>query len=100
GEEIEDGQNQDFVSDLKDGMTVNCGGVVSLVKKIMTKQTNKPMAIITVEDIYGEFDCMVFNKIYEKKWMNWCKTELFILRAGFQFVLVKNQLCLLKKLNI
>ena len=67
GEESEDGQNQDFVSDLKDGMNVHCGGVVSVVKKIMTKQTNKPMAIITVEDIYGEFDCMVFNKIYEKE---------------------------------
>ena len=23
------------------------------------------MAIISVEDIYGEFDCMIFNKLYE-----------------------------------
>lgn len=59
-------QNQDFVSDIKDGMVVDCGGVISEVKRIMTKATNKPMAILTVEDVYGEFDCMMFNKIYEK----------------------------------
>jgi DNA polymerase III alpha subunit len=47
-------------------MQVECGGVVSVIKKIMTKQGNKPMAIITVEDIYGEFDCMMFPKTYEK----------------------------------
>ena len=57
--------NSDFVSDIKDGMNVECGGIISNVHKIMTKQTNKPMAIITVEDIYGEFDCMIFNKLYE-----------------------------------
>ncbi|MBR7172311.1 MAG: hypothetical protein IKD36_00775, partial [Clostridia bacterium] len=59
--------NNDFVSDLKDGMQVDCGGVVSVLKKIVTKQGNKPMAILTIEDIYGEFDCMMFNKLYEKE---------------------------------
>ena len=59
--------NNDFVSDLKDGMQVDCGGVVSVLKKIMTKQGNKQMAILTIEDIYGEFDCMMFNKLYEKE---------------------------------
>ena len=58
--------SQDFVSDIQDGMQVECGGIISNVHRILTKQGNKPMAIITVEDIYGEYDCMVFNKIYEK----------------------------------
>ena len=68
--ESDDGEmegSQDFVSDLKDGMDVDCGGVISEVKRIMTKQGNKPMAIITIEDVYGEFDCMMFNKVYEKE---------------------------------
>lgn len=54
------------VSELKDGATIDCGGIISEVRKIFTKQGNKPMAILTVEDIYGEFDCMMFNKIFEK----------------------------------
>lgn len=67
GETVDESENHDdFVSDLKDGMAVDCGGVVSVVKKILTKATNKPMAILTVEDIYGEYDCMMFNKLYER----------------------------------
>ncbi len=71
--EEEDGGDGDFennesnsFSDIKDGMQIDCGGIVSAVKRILTKQGNKPMAIITIEDIYGEFDCMVFNKTFEK----------------------------------
>lgn len=64
--QTEDSDQDGFVSDLKDGMQVECGGIVSAVKRIMTKQGNKPMAIITIEDIYGEFDCMMFPKTYEK----------------------------------
>ena len=66
GAQTEETEQGEFVSDLKDGMQVECGGIVSAVKRIMTKQGNKPMAIITVEDIYGEFDCMMFPKTYEK----------------------------------
>ena len=67
GETVDESDHhEDFVSDLKDGMMVDCGGVIAEVKRIMTKVGNKPMAILVVEDIYGEFDCMMFNKTYEK----------------------------------
>lgn len=62
----DDFDNREEFSDLKDGMNVDCGGVISVIKRINTKVGNKPMAIITIEDIYGEFDCMMFNKLYEK----------------------------------
>lgn len=52
------------LSDVQDGMQVECGGIITNVHKIMTKQGNKPMAILTIEDIYGEFDAMMFNKQY------------------------------------
>ena len=58
-------ENDDSLSEIKDGMVVDCGGIISNVHKIFTKQTNKPMAIVTIEDIYGEFDAMIFNKLYE-----------------------------------
>ncbi len=65
GEEIE---SQEVLSDIKDGMPVECGGIISNIHKIFTKQSNKPMAIITIEDVYGEFEAMMFNKLYEKEY--------------------------------
>ena len=65
-DELEDeDSNNETLSEIKDGMNVDCGGIITNVHKIFTKQTNKPMAIITIEDIYGEFDAMIFNKMYE-----------------------------------
>ena len=61
----EDGESEELLSDIKDGMVVDCGGIITNVHKIFTKQTNKPMAIVTIEDIYGEFDVMIFNKLFE-----------------------------------
>ena len=63
-EEIDE-ESEETEDELKDGMIVECGGIISEVKKIFTKQTNKPMAILTVEDLYGDFDVMIFNKMYE-----------------------------------
>ena len=47
-----------------DGQSIIGGGIIKAVKKIMTKKGN--MAIITVEDLYGTFECMVFSKLYTK----------------------------------
>jgi DNA polymerase-3 subunit alpha len=66
GNEDYETNTSEFLNEIKDGMNVDCGGIISNVHKIMTKQSNKPMAILTIEDIYGEFDCMMFNKLYEK----------------------------------
>jgi len=53
-------------SDIHDGMNVQTGGVVAEVKRMFTKTGNKPMAVIKVEDLYGNFDVMIFNKFYEQ----------------------------------
>ena len=66
GAQMDEMEQNDFVSDIKDGMQVETGGVISAIKKVMTRQGNKPMAIVTIEDIYGEFECMMFPKTYEK----------------------------------
>ena len=46
---------------LVDGMEVSFGGIVSEIKKVFTRRDNKEMAIITVEDLFGTVDVMVFN---------------------------------------
>ena len=70
-EEVENGE--DFDEDVEvtyegvtDGMIVNCGGIITDIKKILVKSTNKPMAILTIEDLYGSFGTMLTPKVYEK----------------------------------
>lgn len=48
---------------VKDGMTITGGGIITAVKKIIKNST---MAIMSIEDTYGTFDCMVFAKMYER----------------------------------
>jgi DNA polymerase-3 subunit alpha len=50
---------------LKDGDAVSCGGVVTMVKPVVTKSGQK-MAIATIEDMLGTFDIVLFPKVYEK----------------------------------
>lgn len=49
---------------LKDGDSVIGGGIIKAVKKIMTKSGN--MAFLTIEDIYGTFEVVLFGKTYAK----------------------------------
>ena len=51
-------------SQVKDGQAVMGGGIITAVKKIATKTGN--MAFLTIEDIYGTFDVMLFSKMYSK----------------------------------
>ena len=54
------------IEGLQDGMNVVCGGIITEVRKLLTKQGNKEMAVIIVEDLYGTFPCMLFPNIYAK----------------------------------
>lgn len=67
----EDGEDDgnDHVKDdngLKNEMPVVCGGSIEEVRKLFSKSTNKEMAIVSVEDLYGAFDVMFFPKLYER----------------------------------
>lgn len=61
-----DGDDKFQDSGLVDNMRVTCGGLVSVIKKVVTKMTNKEMGILTIEDLYGSFDCMLFANNYAK----------------------------------
>ena len=53
-------------SGLVDGAEVTCGGLVTEFKKVITKRTNKEMAIVKIEDLYGTIDLMLFPNVYAK----------------------------------
>ncbi len=65
--ESEDGEEQTTIYEgIEDGKAVKCGGIITAVKRTNTKIGNKEMAVVTVEDLYGTFEVLVFPKIYEK----------------------------------
>lgn len=51
---------------ISDGAQVSCGGIVIEIKKLTTKNGNKEMAIIKVEDLYGTFDAMFFPNVWAR----------------------------------
>jgi DNA polymerase III subunit alpha len=66
----EDNEEINGSKDLNFGLTndsvVSCGGLIVEVKKHFTKNGNKEMAFLTMEDLYGNYDCVVFPKIYDQ----------------------------------
>lgn len=48
-----------------DGMTVKYAGIIANVKRLYTKR-NTEMAFVTVEDLYGTCDVVVFDACYQK----------------------------------
>ena len=50
-------------SKFKDGQEVKFAGIVTSIKKKFTK-TNKIMAFVTIEDLYGQAEVIVFENAY------------------------------------
>jgi DNA polymerase-3 subunit alpha len=48
----------------QDGQNIKIAGIISSVKKKYTK-TNKLMAFITIEDLYGSFEVIIFENCYQ-----------------------------------
>ena len=51
---------------LEDGSKVTCGGIIVKVNRKTSKTSNLPMAILDIEDLYGMFSVMMFNRQYEQ----------------------------------
>ena len=59
-----DEEQEEKVAQVYDKQPVTGGGIITSVSKKNVKAGN--MAILTIEDIYGTYDVMVFNKCYNK----------------------------------
>ncbi len=53
------------VQEYQDGQTVRYAGLITSIKKKYTK-TNKIMAFVTIEDLYGAAEVVVFENCYQK----------------------------------
>jgi DNA polymerase-3 subunit alpha len=50
---------------LSDGQFVRVAGIITDIKNISTKN-NRMMAFVTIEDLYGQMEVIVFPNVYEK----------------------------------
>ena len=62
-EESDDGEI--IYTDVQDGMSVEFGGLITGVKKVTTR-SGSYMCILTIEDLYGAVECVMFPKVYDK----------------------------------
>ena len=59
------GEGADNVQGARDGQKVKIGGII-VEKKDKITRNNNMMAFLTIEDIYGAIECIVFPKTYER----------------------------------
>jgi len=57
---------EDAEPKIKDGQSVKYGGMVTAKSVKYTKADNKAFCFLTVEDMYGAVEVIVFSKMYEK----------------------------------
>lgn len=63
---ITEGLDEDLVGiGLKDGQKVSIAGIIAEKKNKVTKNNNM-MAFLTLEDLYGSIECIIFPATYEK----------------------------------
>lgn len=63
---MEDEDGNRTYNRISDGMLVTMGGIISNIRRTVTRSTGAPMAFITVEDMYGSVECVAFPAIFER----------------------------------
>lgn len=61
-----DEENAESAARIKDGAASAVGGIVARRTVKYTKKSNEPMAFVTLEDLYGEMELIVFPNLYSR----------------------------------
>ncbi len=70
------------LSRIKDGEEMVIGGLVNKLKFTQTKRTNEKMAIVTLEDLEGTLDCLVFPKAFKQVGHHLVKDAILFLKGN------------------
>ncbi|MEG1751470.1 MAG: DNA polymerase III subunit alpha [Clostridia bacterium] len=100
-EDVDIVEKQEYT--LTNNMPVVCCGIINQIHKVVPKSGGQELAIITVEDLYGEFRVMIFarqwqmlkNKI-EKDSIVTINGKISI-REGFETIIVANNVNIVPK---
>jgi len=58
--------DESIVEDTLDGKPMTMGAMITDIKVVVTKATKREMAILTVEDLYGSTEVMVFPAVFDR----------------------------------
>ena len=71
--------NIEDLADLETGRRIRIAGGVVRIKKVNTKRNNSEMIFVTVEDLTGVVECVVFPKIYVQSRSFWFRDSLLLI---------------------
>ena len=77
----EDGEQEYVYAHVENKQSVVCGGLIISEKRVSTRNGNREMAILEVEDLEGSYEVMVFPNVYEKI-KNTIKVDAFVTING------------------
>ena len=72
--------NPDKNGDIKDGDSVTMAGLITGIKKLITKKGSQ-MAFLSVEDLYGQMEVVVFPKVFELYRQNMEEDNIVVIRG-------------------
>ncbi len=67
------------------GSLVRIGGVVTQIKKILTRQNNSEMAFVKLEDLNGSLEVIVFPRVYAATKDQWIKDQVVLVTGKLDF---------------
>lgn len=78
---VEDDDGNRTYNSISDGQTVTMGGIISVMRRTVTRSSGAPMAFVTVEDVYGSIECVAFPAIYERIKANLANDKIVLIRG-------------------
>ena len=72
--------NPDKVVNVKNGSIVTMAGLITSIKKLITKKGSQ-MAFLSVEDLYGQLEVVVFPKVFEAYRQNLEEDRIVVIRG-------------------
>ena len=101
GEDGDEEAVEDVVYEgLTDGMRVTCGGIITNFKRIISKASNKSMAIIDVEDLYGTFSCMITPNVYDKYKSILEEDNIVMINGKFSYRVGREPIIMVEKISV
>lgn len=74
------------LSEEKEGTKIKVGGIISTVKKILTRKSNAEMAFVTLEDNVGySIECVIFPKTFEEYKYQLTRDAIVVIEGKLDF---------------
>lgn len=63
---MEDDDGNRTYNRITDGQMITMGGIISAMRRTVTRSSGSSMAFVTLEDVYGTVECVAFPAVYER----------------------------------